>query len=241
MIYVILLLLFSTFIASIFGTFTGFGISTVLIPIFMLFFPPAVTLLMVGIIHWFNNIWRLVLFRKGIVLKLLLFFGIPGILLSYSGARLTVEIPHSILTRAIGVVIICYVIFTYVKENFKIKTKRKNALLGGGLYGFSSGISGIGGEIRSMFLLSYDLPKPVYIATTGAISLTIDTTRIATYIWGGARLESLLLYAAGPLVLTTLLGAYIGKNVVERIPKDKFRTVVGIFLFLIALKMIFFP
>jgi len=238
---ILILLIASTFIASMFGTFTGFGISTVLIPIFILFFPPPVTLLIVGIIHWFNNVWRITLFREGMIYKLILYFGVPGILLAYTGARLTVEIPHSILTRAIGVVIILYVIFIHVKEDFEVKANKKNALLGGSMYGFSSGISGIGGEIRSMFLLAYKLPKSVYIATTGAISLIIDTTRIITYVWGGARLETVLIYSAPFLVAATLGGAYVGKNIVDKVPKERFRQIVGIFLFLIAVKMIVWP
>lgn len=238
---VMLLLVLSTFIASMFGTFTGFGISTVLIPIFLLFFPPPVTLLMVGIIHWFNNVWRLLFFREGLIYRLILYFGVPGVLLGYTGARLSVEVPHSLLTRAIGVVIISYVVFIHVKEDFKVRAGKKNALLGGGLYGFSSGISGIGGEIRSMFLLAYKLPKSVYIATTGAISLTVDTTRIITYVHGGARLETVLLYSAPFLVVATLVGAYVGKNVVDKVPKEKFRSIVSIFLFLVAVKMIISP
>ena len=238
---IILLLLVSTFIASMFGSFTGFGISTVLIPIFLLFFPPPVTLLIVGIIHWFNNVWRITLFRKGMIYKLVLYFGAPGILLAYTGARLTVEVPHDIMTRAIGVIIILYVVFIYVKEDFEVKANKKNALLGGSMYGFSSGISGIGGEIRTMFLLAYKLPKSVYIATTGAISIIIDSTRIITYVWGGARLESALIYAAPLLIATTLGGAYVGKNIVEKLPKERFRQVVGIFLLAVAVKMIVWP
>ncbi|MFW6064772.1 MAG: hypothetical protein ACOC8Y_04270 [Candidatus Natronoplasma sp.] len=43
------------------------------------------------------------------------------------------------------------------------------------------------------------------------------------------------------MILATLLGAYVDKNVVEKLPKEKFKMGRGIFLFLIALKMIFFP
>jgi len=48
-------------------------------------------------------------------------------------------------------------------------------------------------------------------------------------------------HAAPILIAGTLIGAYIGKNIVDKIPKDKFRTVIGIFLFLIAIKMIIWP
>ena len=44
------------------------------------------------------------------------------------------------------------------------------ALTGGALYGMSAGIFfGVGGAVRGAFLVTYDLPKEVYIFTAGAI------------------------------------------------------------------------
>ena len=74
------------FIASAIGTLTGFGVSTVMLPVAMLFYPYQEALMFVGIIHWFGNIWKLVLFRQSIQWKLILCFGIPGIGASYLGA-----------------------------------------------------------------------------------------------------------------------------------------------------------
>ena len=53
-IYITLLTLF----ASIIGTITGFGTSTIMIPILVMFFPPVETIFLVAIIHWFGGVER---------------------------------------------------------------------------------------------------------------------------------------------------------------------------------------
>src|SRR5512136_1799330 len=55
-----------TLAASIIGTLAGFGISTIMVPILLSIFSLPQTLLLTGIIHWFNDIWKMLLFREGI-------------------------------------------------------------------------------------------------------------------------------------------------------------------------------
>jgi hypothetical protein len=47
-----------TLIASAVGTLTGFGSSTIMVPARVLFDPLPQTLLLVGIVHWFGDIWK---------------------------------------------------------------------------------------------------------------------------------------------------------------------------------------
>lgn len=54
-----ILLCVLTLIASGIGTATGFGTSTVMIPILVLFVPIPIALLFVGIIHLCGDIWGL--------------------------------------------------------------------------------------------------------------------------------------------------------------------------------------
>jgi hypothetical protein len=54
------------FIASFAGTLTGFGTSTILVPFLSLWFSLPATLLFVGIIHWFGDIWKMIFFKKDI-------------------------------------------------------------------------------------------------------------------------------------------------------------------------------
>ena len=45
-----------TLITSCIETLTGFGISTIMVPTLILFYPVPEVLLLVGIIHWFGDI-----------------------------------------------------------------------------------------------------------------------------------------------------------------------------------------
>ena len=107
--------------------------------------------------------------------------------------------------------------------------------------GFLAGIFGMGGTVRGLFLSAFDLPKPVYIATAGAIALAIDTTRLTTYLLKGARLQPLILWGMLIFIPVSFLGAKTAQLVVDRIPQEHFRAVVAVFLFLVAVKLLVLP
>lgn len=230
-----------TLLASIIGTLAGFGISTIMIPVLLLILPLPQTLLLVGIIHWFNDIWKMFLFREGIRWKLFLTFGIPGIITSFIGSSLSLRISREILSRALGVFLIAYVFFLIFNRTFKLSQRLSVAISGGALTGFFAGIFGIGGEINAVALNAFNLKKAVYIATAGAISFMIDSTRIATYIKGGTGFDPVILSGFLIFIPVSLIGVMIGKKGVEKIPQGKFRNFVAIFILLLGLKLVLFP
>ena len=236
----IILLTALVFFASIIGTMTGFGLSTVMIPVVLLFYPLPQTLFFVGIIHLFGNLWKVVLFRGGIRWKLILTFGIGGAAASLLGALLAFEVPAGLLSRILAGFIIIYVIYLFAKPSFKVKQSTASAVFGGALSGFLAGIFGMGGAVRGLFLSAYDLPKTVYIATAGTIALFIDTTRVTGYFLKGAQLESSIWKGMVIFIPASFLGAKVAKLFVEKIPQKYFRIVIAVFLFLVALKLLFF-
>jgi hypothetical protein len=228
-------------IASTVGTLTGFGTSTIMVPIMALFFPLPQTLLFVGIIHWFGDIWKLLLFRSGFKWKLVLAFGLPGIVFAFIGARLVFGIPNEILSRILGAFLIAYVAYLFFRSSFRVRPNMFTGAVGGALSGFMAGIFGIGGAVRSMFLTAFNLPKEVYIATAGAIALVIDSTRLGTYLMEGARLEQTLLCGLLLFVPLSFVGAAIAKRIVDKIPQEHFRQFVAVFLLLTGLKLLIWP
>lgn len=230
-----------TLLASIIGTLAGFGISTIMVPILLIVLPLPQTLLLVGIIHWFNDIWKMLLFREGIKWKLFLAFGLPAIFASFIGSSLSLKIPREILSRALGIFLIAYVLFIIFNRAFKLSQKLSVAISGGALTGFFAGIFGIGGEINAVALSAFNMDKAVYIATAGAISFVIDSTRIATYIKGGIGIEPAIVSGFLIFIPASLIGAMIGKRGIEKIPQEKFRNVVAVFIFLLGLKLVLFP
>ncbi len=237
----ILLFALFTFIAALVGTISGFGISTIMIPVMLLFYPLPITLLFVGIIHLFGDFWKIIFFKKGFNWKLILGFGIPGILLSYLGASISLNVSTLLLKRLLGIFLLFYVAFLFKQKSWKIPRSTKTAVAGGSLSGFFAGIFGVGGAIRSAFLAAFDLPKEVFIFTSGMIALFIDITRIAKYISGGTALPEQLIYILILLVPISLIGAYLAKRIVNKLPQQYFRLVIAVMLGIIGLKFIIIP
>jgi len=231
-----------TIVASAIGTVSGFGISTLMVPIMLLFLPYAETLLFVGVVHWFGDVWKLFLFKRGLNWKILLAFGVPGVILAYLGASLTFQVSTLILSRLVGIFLIAYVLFITLRPKFKIKPNTVTALIGGGFSGLMGGLTGVGGgAIRAVVLTAFNLQKEVYVFTTGIVGATVDASRIAGYFTGGTRITHPLLLGLPIFVLASFIGVKIGKVMVDRIPQEKFRYVVAFFLFVIGVKFALFP
>ncbi|MEX1112417.1 MAG: sulfite exporter TauE/SafE family protein [Candidatus Andersenbacteria bacterium] len=237
----IFLLAILTFVAASVGTITGFGTSTIMIPILVLVLPAVEAIFLVAIVHWFGDLWKVMLFRQGVNVRLLILLGGVGLATSYIGASISLGAGEEILMRLLGAFLAGYAIFLVAQKNFRISRGNIAVLIGGALSGFFAGMFGIGGPIRSMFLSAFNLRKAVYIATAGAIGLMVDVTRVVTYVAGGATLSNRLWWSLLILIPVSFAGAQVARKIVDHVPQKQFRTVVAVFLLLIGLKLILFP
>ena len=237
----ILAIVLLTLVASTVGTMTGFGTSTLMIPVLVSFFPPAQAIFLVAIIHWFGDIWKVALFRKGFDLRLFAVFGVVGLATSYLGAAISLGADEQMLLRLLGAFLAVYAVFLIARSKFRMPPGGVTAISGGALSGFFAGLFGIGGAIRGVFLSAFDLPKATYIATAGAIGILVDSTRIVAYLRGGTTLPRELLWGLLLFIPASFIGAKVAKRVVERIPQERFRTIIAVALLAVGFKLLLFP
>ena len=83
-----ILFFISAFIAEIAGTISGFGSSSILLPMAHQFFDYENALILVAIYHIFGNASRLTLTYKHWDKRIFLFFGIPSIVATIIGASI---------------------------------------------------------------------------------------------------------------------------------------------------------
>jgi len=233
------ILIFS-FLASFIGTITGFGTSLILVPILSLRYSLPETFLFVGIVHLFGDFWKILIFRKGINLKLILLFGLPGILISFIAAYYVENIPNIILSKFLGGFLIADVLFILFHPKWKKPKSNINALVGGGLSGFFAGLTGVGGAVRSAFLSAYNLDKYVFLFTSGAIGVLIDSSRVIGYYKGGIKLLDFSITTLAFAVIISFFGALAAKKVVNIIPQKKFGSIVALLLFAVGIKYLLF-
>ncbi|MBA4301376.1 Sulfite exporter TauE/SafE [Algoriphagus alkaliphilus] len=70
--------------------FSGFGLGTILTPVFVIFFPIDLAIALTGVVHFFNNIFKLFLVGRDADKSILIRFGIPAIFSSFLGTSVVI-------------------------------------------------------------------------------------------------------------------------------------------------------
>lgn len=237
--------------ASFLTFFSGFGLGTVLMPVFAIFFPVNLAIAMTATVHLLNDIFKLILVGKHTNKKVLLRFGIPAVLASFVGAWVLIRISglpaiasytvqgHTFqilpVKAVIGLVLVFFSLFELVPHFSKWQVSSKHLPLGGLLSGFFGGLSGNQGALRSIFLVRSGLTKEAFIATGSAIACFIDVTRLSIYL---EHFASTGFYSNMPLLLAATLsaftGAYVGSRFLKKITMQTIQRVVGASLVLLG-------
>ena len=213
----------SAFLASMLTLFSGFGLGMILMAVMSLFYSVEVAIALTAIVHFLNNILKMIMFKKHINVTILLFFGGSAILFAYFGAEFlsflkdinSTAFHNNYLNIAVAATLL---FFAFYKPKTDLKTLNPKFLtLGGLLSGFFGGFAGQQGAIRSAFLINLGLTKHVFIATGVSIALCIDIVRISTYLKNGV-LSPILIEQTTIIVaiISAFLGIIIGKNLFEK-------------------------
>lgn len=234
-----LIFLAASYGAAVAATLAGFGSSTVLIPVALLFMDVKTAVFVVAVFHLFNNLFKIRLFRKNVDIQVFWLFGLPSILLALAGALLISAVQMEAVKTVLGGFLVVYAVYSFAEPGFGIKKTTAAAVAGGSLSGFLAGLIGLGGAIRGAFLTAFNLPRLAYVATSAAIALVIDVTRIPTYLLT-KTVEDESYYMLLPfLCVTAYLGVRTGKVFLERLNQRTFRRVVSAALFAVGIKILF--
>ncbi|HMC98290.1 MAG TPA: sulfite exporter TauE/SafE family protein [Flavobacteriales bacterium] len=233
--------------ASLLTLISGFGLGTLLLPVFALFFPLELAVAMTAVVHLLNNFFKGTLLWRDVDKQVLLRFGVPGIVGAWFGASSFVYIqdlpylypgvrePVGATQVVIGVLMAVFALIELLPGAAKWSLPPRFLVAGGLLSGFLGGLSGQQGALRSMFLLRSGLSKEAYIATGVAIACLVDLTRIPIYL---RNMPQGLLSGRWPLLVTTtlaaFLGAWLGKRLIPKITLRGVQVVVGLLMLLIA-------
>lgn len=226
----VILLILSVFVSTYLSTMAGFGSAVILIPILLLFYPLPLVLVFAGVVHLLVDVWQMLLFRNHLNKNILIYFGLPSVILGVVGARTLLVSDYQLVLKLLGLMLVSYGVFELIKPSFSIRNSKLNNILGGGLSGFVSGLTGIGGPARSIYLQALNLPKKEYVFTIGVVAFMVDITRVTTYLADGIVITDqfkLLLVAMLPV---SLIASGIARLTVDRLSPLLFRKFVAIFL-----------
>lgn len=250
----IVIICLAAFFTAVLTFFSGFGLGTILAPVFAIFFPIEIAIALTGVVHFSNNLFKIALVGKNTDRAVLLCFGIPAILASFAGAWLLLKITvlptllqYELWGRAfeitpvkltIALLLIVFSILEISPAFQKVQFGKGKLVWGGILSGFFGGLSGIQGAIRSAFLIKSGLSKEAYIATGVVIACLVDFTRLSVYAsrFLSANLhENLWLLISA--TLSAIAGAYFGKRLLKKVTLRSIQLLVAVMLILISIAL----
>ena len=239
--------------------FSGFGLGTLLMPAFALFFPIEVAVAATAIVHLANNIFKVMLFGKKADLSVVLKFALPAAVLAMAGALVlnyftTVPpiIQYTLVGRGctvttvklvVSALILIFALFELIPGFEKLSFDPKFIPLGGAISGFFGGVSGHQGALRTAFLIRTGLEKEAFIGTMVVSAVVVDVSRLVVYgLTFFARDFEVLrsqggveLVIAGTLAAFT--GAFIGSRLVKKVTMRTIQTAVGVMLLLLSIAL----
>lgn len=239
-------------IASLLTFFSGFGLGTMLTPVFILFFPVEVAIALTAVVHFLNNLFKILLVGKEIVWKVALKFGLPAIVGAFIGAQLLMYFDHSEtlftyeiagktaevewVKLVIALLMISFAILEMVPSFNNIQFGEDKLIYGGVISGFFGGLSGHQGALRSLFLIKAGLTKSGFIATGVAIATFIDITRISVYMakMDRSHLQDHLAILT-VAVLAAFGGALLGKKLLKKVTLQFVQVVVSVLIILLSI------
>lgn len=253
----ILLVAFVAAIASALTLVSGFGLGTILLPAFALFFPAPVAVAATGVVHLLNNIFKGTLLWTradwGIVLR----FGAPAVPAAIAGAWLLSQLgdtPRLFEWSAagrqfgptgagltVGLLMIVFAVLEVQRWFQEISAPTRLIPVGGMISGFLGGLTGQQGALRSVFLLRTKLTAERFVATGAMIAVLVDLSRLGTYAAsfasGGLRPEGreALLVAVG--TLAAFVGALAATRWLEKMTIDLVRNAVAALMLAIGLAL----
>ena len=246
-------------VVSALTLFSGFGLGTLLMPAFALFFPVTVAVAATAVVHLVNNLFKLLLVGKHANKRVVIRFAVPAAVFAALGAfvlgymsgmeplvRYAVGGRSFEITAAkvvIAALIAVFSILDLLPRFENLAFDQKYIPLGGMLSGFFGGLSGLQGALRSAFLLRAGLDKDQFIATGVVSAVIVDVSRLAIYgmTFFSKHFTTLGEHGESGLIIAGILcawsGSFIGVRLLKKITIKTLQLIVGAMLLLLSVAL----
>jgi len=238
--------------------FSGFGLGTLLMPAFALFFPVPVAVAVTAVVHLANNLFKTALVGRRANWPVVAKFALPGAFAAVFGALLLsvfASLPtvasytlggkaHEItlVELVIGTLILVFSFLDLLPRFENLAFERRYLPMGGVLSGFFGGLSGLQGALRSAFLIKAGLDKEVFIGTNTVSAVIVDVARLFVYglSFYTTKFQGLPSGMTGIVLAATLAafaGAFIGARLMKKVTLRMVQIIVGVMLIFVGAGM----
>jgi hypothetical protein len=225
-------------VAGALASVVGFGIGSVLTPVFAIQLDTKLAVAAVALPHVVGTAQRFWRLRRHVDVALLTRFGLPSAVGGLAGALLQGELSDSLVTGVFASLLLFVGMSEWTGLSARMRFDGPASYVAGGLSGLLGGLVGNQGGIRSAALLGFDAPKTTFVAVATATALVVDGVRLPIYLYQAH--ERLLQVWPTIFVATVgvIVGTAAGGGLLRRVPDRLFRRVVAVTLVLLGAVML---
>ena len=225
-------------IAGAIAAVSGFGIGSLLTPVFMVSMPTTHAVAVLAIPHAVATIIRWFRLRRDVHVPTLRQFGVASAIGGLTGALLQSRMTNPILTIVLGVLLILSGTTELARRPLPLPRTYAWQLGGGLLSGLFGGLVGNQGGIRAAALLGFELRPRQLVATATASALLVDAARVPIYLFtaGSIIAATPRLWVVASVGVT--IGTFLGVPVLGRIPQSIYRQLIGGLLLMLGIAVL---
>jgi uncharacterized membrane protein YfcA len=216
----------------------GFGIGSLLTPVFAMHLPLKLAVAAVAIPHFVATAVRFWMLRANVDRRLLLSFGIFSALGGLFGALAHNWASSPALTIVFGSALILASGSELTGAARRIRLRGAAAWIAGAVSGILGGMVGNQGGIRSAALLGFQAERVVFVATATAVALFVDVARLPVYLWLEGRALTGLVWPIAVATVGCVIGTFWGRRVLDRLPETVFRRLVATLILVLGVSML---
>lgn len=214
------------FLSGATASVVGFGIGSLLTPLFATQYGTSTAVALVALPHAFASILRMLRLRSAIDWNVIKSFGIVSAIGGLIGALVYSGLGGRSITLVLGGLLVLTASAGLTGWNARWHPNGPLVWFLGLLSGFFGGIAGNQGGIRAAALSSFKLSPTAFVATATATAVLVDVGRAPVYIWRAGDQLLALWQIIGIATLGVLGGTLFGERLLRSLSPKTFRLVV---------------
>lgn len=231
-------------LALAFGGFakgvTGLVLPAVAVSTLSLLLPITAILPLIIVALLVTNVWQAV-GQGGLTVAIRRFWPFLLVMLgtTYLSARFLADIDVRLVYVVVGIAVLLFVLTGPLQDRIVI-ARRHERWLGpvvGAIAGVIGGPSAIYGPTVGLYLIALRVPREEFVSAIG-LTMTLNSAVILIALVGAGRFGTEELVWGGLAVIPVALGMVAGTAVRHRIDQERFRLVLRVTLFVLALNLL---
>jgi len=228
-------------LAGAIASVAGFGIGSILTPLFAIHFGTKLAVAAVSIPHLIATALRFVRIGEHVDKRVFVSFGITSAAGGLVGALLHARFSSTALSYVLGALLVFAGIMGVTGLSRRMRFEGVAAWIAGALSGAFGGLVGNQGGIRSAAMLGMRVSKESFVATATAIALVVDLARMPVY----AVVQGKEVMGIWPVLLLAIIGVVLGtlagERLLRKIPEPLFRRIVSLIILTLGVALFVYP